>query len=312
MDEEQILTHARKYLEDDGYQTYDFEAVMHAEGTNVWTVIAKIPEGKIELLIDDNDGKLLQKFRHLVVVVNETVEYKENVSIAGTFYFELKEKLYLGGALINGNNIELVADEENKDYLKAFIISVPDFSEKTANNAFETANRLTNYLSFLTGVTVEHKRPIITEIKPDKSTRTISFTMDAILAKIQDLDLSSISDFLNKDDRIHQHLYQFKEGIAAIKNNDFAQAIRWLYMIIENNGSADSDKYKPLRNVISHEELDKDYTIAGVKIFGINLNIGDHLNFNDPEIQKILKKESINLLSIVRPIVEKEITNNTN
>ncbi len=80
-------------------------------------------------------------------------------------------------------------------------------------------------------------------------------------------------------------------------------------MIIENQNSPDSIQYFPLRNVVSHEELDKDSTINGVKIFGIMMKKGDHLNFNDPDIQDILERDAKNLMNIVLPIVEAELKN---
>ena len=310
MNIEEIKNFVIQYIEDDGYQDYTITIISHAEGTNVWSIEVEIPEGKIEMMIDDDTGKLLRKLRHKNIVINETVEYTEEVIVAGELIFELKEKIYLGGAFVDNTNIKLIQDEENKDYLKGFRITISDFDEGSIQDAIELSNRLTNYLSLQTGLVVEHKRPIIKEFKNEKTTTSITHTMDAILAKKQDLDLTKLKDFLSKDERTHQHTFQFKKGLESIQNNDFPNAIRWFFMIIENDKTANSAKYFPIRNVISHEELDRNNTINGVKVFGITMKKGEHLNFNNPEIYKILKTEAHNLLNIVRPIVEKEVKNN--
>ena len=310
MQEEEIKLHARRYIEDEGYQQYTLTSIVKTVGTNVWTVIAEIPDGNMELLINDLDGSLMNKTKHLVKVVNETVNISESVSVAAIYDFELKEKVFIGGKFINTDTIELIQDESDPQYLKGFRISVSPLNDENSRKAYEIANRITNYLSTITGLIIEHKRPIIRQYKGQKTTNTISITVDAILAKVQDLDLSKISKFINTDTRVHQHTYQLKKGHEAFLNNDFAQAIRWFFMIIENDGSLESEKYRPLRNVVSHEELDKPSTINGVGIFGINMNKGDHLNFNDPKIQTILKQEANNLYNIVRPKVEQEIKDN--
>lgn len=311
MNSEEIKNFVRQYMEDDGYQDYTITIILHTEGTNVWNIEVKIPEGRIEMMIDDDTGKLLQKLRHKIIVINETVKISEQVNVAGELIFELKEKIYLGGTFVDTTNIKLIQDEENKDYLKSFRIIITDFDGGTIQDAIELGNRLTSYLTLQTGLVVEFKRPIIKEFKNGKTTTSISHTVDAIIAKKQDLDLTKLKDFLSKDSTTHQHTFHFKKGLESIQNNDFPNAIRWFFIIIENDETANSAKYLPLRNVVSHEKLDRDDTINGVKVFGITMKKGEHLNFNSPEIYKILKTEAYNLLNIVRPIVEKEVKDNT-
>lgn len=238
----------------------------------------------------------------------ENIRVTDNVAIAVSLFFELKEKIYIGGKMINDINIELVPDDD-KNYLKGFLIKLQDNNEQTIKNATELANRFTNYLSIITRVPVSHKRPRIRKTRGEKSTTTISFTIDAVLVKKQDLDISKLSSFLNSDSRIHQHLNQAQNGLKALLDNNFSEAIRWFYMIIEKQPMADSQKYLPLRNAVSHEELDKDFTINGVATFGIRMRKGDHLNLNDPDIQNILEREATNLKNISLSSVENELKN---
>lgn len=127
MNSEEIKNFVRQYMEDDGYQDYTITIILHTEGTNVWNIEVKIPEGRIEMMIDDDTGKLLQKLRHKIIVINETVKISEQVNVAGELIFELKEKIYLGGTFVDTTNIKLIQDEENKDYLKSFRIIITDF-----------------------------------------------------------------------------------------------------------------------------------------------------------------------------------------
>ena len=238
------------------------------------------------------------------VVVADSSKGTENIIVGYELFFELKDKVYIGGDIINSPNIELISDDTGK-YLTAFIIKMQSPNEDAVKDADELANRLTNYLGGITRMVVEHKRPRIRIKHNGKTTNTFTFTIDAILVKNQDLDIEKISSFLNSDSRTHQHLFQAQKGLEALQNNDFSQAIRWYFMIIEKQQIA--NKYRPLRNVVSHEELDKDYTIDGVAQFGITMNKGDHLNFNDPYIQDILEQEAKNLHDIIWPLIDSEL-----
>jgi hypothetical protein len=257
--------------------------------------------------IDVSDNVTASKI-NVRKISEENISVTDNISITVSLFFELKEKIYIGGDMINAPNIELVPDED-KNYLKAFTIKVKDTDDQSIKEATELANRFTNYLSIITRIPVSHKRPRIRKTQGEKSTSTISFTMDAVLVKNQDLDVSKLSSFLSSDSRVHQHLKQAQEGLKALLDNNFPDAIRWFFMIIENQNSSDSTKYEPLRNVVSHEKLDYPFTINGVAKFGISMNNGDHLNFNDPDIQDILEREAKNLMNIVISVVENELKN---
>ncbi len=60
----------------------------------------------------------------------------------------------------------------------------------------------------------------------EKSTNTISITVDTLIVKNQDLDVSKLYSFLSSDSRIHQHLNQAQNGLKALLDNNFAESIR--------------------------------------------------------------------------------------
>ncbi len=60
----------------------------------------------------------------------------------------------------------------------------------------------------------------------EKSTNTISITVDTLIVKNQDLDVSKLHSFLSSDSRIHQHLNQAQNGLKALLDNNFAESIR--------------------------------------------------------------------------------------
>ena len=246
--------------------------------------------------------------RNRTVIVNERLVIKDSVSITVTLFFELKEKVYIGGNMTNASNIELVLDDD-KNYLKGFLIKVLNTDDQSIKDATELANRFTNYLSIITRMPVSHKRPRIRKTQSGESTNTLSYTTDTLIVKNQELDVSKIYSFLSSDSRLHQHLNQAQTGLKALLDNNFAEAIKSFYMIIENQKSPESTRYLPLRNVVSHEELEYASTINGVATFGIIMKKGEHLNFNDPHVQDILEREAKNLMNIILPIVNNELKN---
>lgn len=266
-------------------------------------------QGTVTNVYTDEYEKFVQEFscghKTCDVVMSDGFKGTDNIITEYELVFELKDKIYIGGKIVDSPNIELISDETGK-YMTAFIIRMKNPDEDAVKDADELANRLTNYLGAITRTVVEHKRPRIRKKQKDKTTNTLTFTTDAILVKDQDVDMGKISPFLNSDSRTHQHLFQAQKGLKALQNNDFSEAIRCYCMIIENQESG--KKYRPLRNVVSHEELDKPYTIDGVVQFGITMNKGDHLNFNDPYIQDILEREAKKLHEIIWPLIDDELS----
>ena len=68
---------------------------------------------------------------------------------------------------------------------------------------------------------------------------------------------------------------------------------------MENTSINDKDRYKTLRDAVSHYILDVDRTIKNLKFFSITLAPGQSLDVNDPEIKKILADEAKKLREAV-------------
>ena len=68
---------------------------------------------------------------------------------------------FSGTAFVDSEPIELIPDESDLNYLKGFRISVAPLNDENSRFAYELANRFTNYLSIITGIIVDHKRPTI-------------------------------------------------------------------------------------------------------------------------------------------------------
>src|SRR5438445_12877419 len=76
---------------------------------------------------------------------NDSLSLSDHIGVNVGLYFELKQKVYIGGNMTNAPNMELVLDED-KNYLKGFVIKVQSTDEQSIKNAAELANRFTNYL----------------------------------------------------------------------------------------------------------------------------------------------------------------------
>jgi hypothetical protein len=61
---------------------------------------------------------------------------------------------------------------------------------------------------------------------------------------------------------VHAH-----NGQRALSNNDFPHAKREFYLVVENTSINDKDRYKTLRDAVSHYILDVDRTIKNLKKF---------------------------------------------
>jgi len=296
LDYEAINNIAKSILVADGYSEPEIVSTTKAEGTNVWTVTAKSGEWQIDLLIDDNGGKLIdkEKTRHLVRVINETVQVSETVSASLGIYFELADPIAVPGTFTNANDIELEFDSENKNMLKAFTIKTKDTSNEEIIYAIHRASRFTNYLTFKTGLFVYHKqgRRVINRVI---ETTHVGFSIDAILTSLNDLDLTNqdLYNLISNSSKENQQLAHFASGQKALNDNNYDEAIREFFLVIENSGTTDETKYRPLRHAVSHERLDDESTVTNLNTtFNFNVSVGGYLDITDPQVDDILRQEA--------------------
>lgn len=112
------------------------------------------------------------------------MKIRESVDVIQGLYFELTEPVGISGNMKNSGKIEL--DFDSNSLLKGFRIKVHNPNNDKIHKAYQQALRLTNIISFKTGMVVSHKRakPIIDNQVQEGST---SFTMDVVIAKQIDL-----------------------------------------------------------------------------------------------------------------------------
>lgn len=217
-------------------------------------------------------------------------------SIQLALLFELYEPVFIGGIVTSSDNIELVLNPKDNHYLMGFRITANDTSEATIDQLMEKANRLTDYIGFKTNTVVHHKRPRIIKKKNGKTETTKGFTSDALIVKDIELDINKLSSLLSSDSIRNQHLAHYREGLESLLDNNFSEAIKDFFLIIENAKIPEEIRYKCLRDAVSHNKLDNQKTLDDLrKEFGINLKKGEYLNINNPDIQNILETEAKNL-----------------
>ena len=298
MDFDEIKLHAQKHIEDHGYVQYTIGTIAHAEGTNVWEVDAEAGEETLSLEIDDADGSLmnLDKQRHMQVnLVEQPIYIHDSISVALSMYFELISKQRLDSININLKSINLIRGDDN--FLTAFRIKLPQPSTADYTIAYKLANKFVNYLSTIVGVPISHKRPLLIS---GKSVTIVPLPMTIDIAREHGLDEDLL---LNMSEPSANAFYYFVNGHDAFQNNRFDQAIGWFYKIIENDGSFtnESEKYAPLRHVVSHKKLDSPCAINALQQrFSLSVNSAGYLDFNNPDVQFKLYRACRDLHKVVK------------
>lgn len=280
---------------------------------------------KIEVNLNErvNVSDTLQASKKLVMVINENVTVSDDIRINLGLYFELTESVSISGIKKNSNDIELIFEEERPDMLKAFRINVKNFQDnKEIINALQYASRFTNLITLKTGMFVFHKRP--RKIVNGKITsEAVGFSVSAVLTKLVNLDMTDndLASLLNTNSRENQQLAHFANGQKALEDDDFVNAIKEFYQVLEYENLLEI-KYKSLRDGLSHAELTIVKTINELgDEFGIvcmenpnsTLNPkGKYVDITSPEIQTILEKEANYLRNMAIRFIDSKVKVKTN
>lgn len=305
MDFEECKRYARAWLAKNGYHKYTISSVSGGGGTTPIMVQVSISGKEWFLNFDNNDGSILKitKERSVDDVMRTIVFANDDVSTYVSMNFELYSKVKIGTNNNQIKNVELIHDKQDPQLIEAFRIRLVNTSEEEVDKAYMLAGRLVNYLSAMTGTVVEHKRPLMLPAGMQISLPSMLIVPTQRHGLPDDLESSPV-------EQTAQILSRFKEGYKALRDNDFAEAIRCFYLIIENDGSPSSTKYKSLRNGVSHDTISGPDSLHDLKqIFGLNVPTGGSLNLDDPKVQSILYTETHKLHRIAQNKVEREITN---
>lgn len=236
--------------------------------------------------------------RSLVKVVNETIQFTENVVVSMGIYFELTDPVWVPGTFTNSLDIKLEFNSTKKNLLKSFTIQSEN-TPKEIIKALHKAARLTNYLTFKTGLFVYHKqgRKVINGQITEETVGGIS----TVITALNDLDLSNsnLENLLSQTSKENLQLAHLASGQKALNDSNYPEAIREFFLVIENSGIPEEVTYRPLRHAVSHERLDSANTVASLNAnFGLSWNVGDSLDPTDPNVDDFLRQESKNLREI--------------
>jgi len=258
----------------------------------------------------------------LVKVVNEVIDIQENAIPIGGLYFELTEPVSVSGLKKDSNEIELDYDKET-NMLKGIRIKANLAENVSILNAYQKAYRLTNLISMRTGLYIFHKRArkivdgTITE-------KVISFGTDVLLTKLYNLDMTdkALNNLLKNDSKENQQLAHFSNGLRALRDGNYGDAIKEFHQVIENENFPHLIKYNFLRHGVSHAELTGITTIQKLedefKIICIenpkstSSPKGKYVDITDPKVQDILEKEAKNLRDEAIKFIDSKINVKTN
>jgi hypothetical protein len=237
------------------------------------------------------------------VNIIENVAISDSVSVVKGVYFELTDPVDISGLKKNGDDIDLRFDTKDKNKLVAFIINVSGRDIQDNTIAYQKAYRFTNLLTLKTGKFVFHKRPRefvngrIGQVLKSIGQTSIKNT----LVNLNILD-NTIQSLLDNDSRVNQQLAHFSDGIKAIDELNFSEAVKEFYHVIEYETPSHLKKYKSLRDGLNHAELSHPNTINDIQNdFGIVCKVntsstltpnGKYIDISDPEVQVILEKEA--------------------
>lgn len=261
--------------------------------------------------------------KKIVVEINENVDVSDSVTVVAGIYFELTDSVSVSGIKQNSSRFELVFDENNSNMLKGFRINGIDLDKQDQLiKAFQQAYRFTSLISLRTGMYIFHKRP--QKIQNGKLTGGISFTMDAILTKLVNLNMNDndLFELLDDDSKENQQLAHYTAGQRALEDANFSSAIREFYQVVENENISSLTKYKYLRDGLSHDELhytttiqelQNQFNIACIENPHSTLNPkGKYVDITSPIVQNILEKEAKILRIEVIRLLDSKIKVQTN
>jgi hypothetical protein len=212
--------------------------------------------------------------------------------------FEFNKKVYTDVKIIDSKDIKMIWDKTEINTLNGFEITVQKSTgKKLAKVQEQTAPRLTNILSSITGTEISYKEPpVITIIRNGSRSQTVTATLSLRNLKptsLERIELSNISSLLTKYSKLYMQLGHAHNGNRAFFNKDYPQAIREFFLIFEYTGCIEEIKYRNLRNAVSHVRLDKPKAISDLKNnFRIKMKSGEELDVNKPRIKATLYKHT--------------------
>jgi hypothetical protein len=99
-------------------------------------------------------------------------------------------------------------------------------------------------------------------------------------------------------------------GQKAFFRKDYPQAIREYFLIFEYSSLPEEGRYRNLRNAVSHVRLDSSLARDDLRNnFGIDLQIGQELDVDNPQIKQILSNHTQQFRNEVGLYLQDELRN---
>lgn len=203
------------------------------------------------------------------VITEDPVEVSDHLEAELALAFKLLDPVYLGGTVTSPDDIKLQFELEDKNYLTGFLIKVKNLEADSIESAIQKANRITNILSYTTGIFIYHNRPEVVKIKDGVQT-TVKSTSSKPQPFNLDLNNKKVKSMLGGDPDLTQQLAHVARGLKAVDENDPVETIREFDKAIEDENISHLEKYGHLRNGLSHLELDQRTTNALKNQFSID------------------------------------------
>jgi len=300
MDDKNLKLIVENTIREEGITDYKI-STCRTMGTNIITIVVEFDDTTITFTLDNETGRILgrqKSVRHYADIIESHIPVTDRISTQLELYFELVNPVAIPQNSKNSPDITLCVDD--KSMLQSFRIKSNQEDENIIS-AIHKANRFVNYLSFKTGLYISHKQPrkVIDGILTSEPSTGFSF--GAILTSLSTLDLtdSNLDAFLSSTSIDNLGLAHFASGQRALDEQNYPEAIREFYLTIEDSGIPEENKYKKIRNAVSHKKITGLETISIVEeVFGMTVNNGDSLDVTDPKIYGILETESKQLREI--------------
>ena len=175
-----------------------------------------------------------------------------------TFTYDLTEKIYCAGNLKGDDSVEFVTESKNKPIaITGFkITSKLTHQEDAKKEANLTAEAVSDCMTILSKKNIKHRLNSMMEILNEgtgkievygtikTSTPTIVFNIDIKAFRIR-----------NIPDGIKASVAHFTNALKAKESGDYKSMLRYLWLIYEDGCRNDLDKYRFLRNAVSHVKL---------------------------------------------------------
>jgi hypothetical protein len=241
-------------------------------------------------------------------MVNNNVKVETSI-----VQFEFDQKVNPGVKITDPKEIKMIWDKVDKGALTGFEITITRSTKKKITNVREqTAPRLTNILSSITGIEITYKEPpLIKFIRNGKTTTLVAKTLKSSYLKpisLESIDISKLSSLLTRYSKLYMQLGHAHNGNRAFHNKDYPQAIREFFLIFEYTGCIEEIKYRNLRHAVSHVRIDDPRAINDLKNnFRIKTKPGEELDVNKPRINAILYENTRDLRNSVGLYLQEQL-----